>query len=139
MRDAGTGRTLRWPAAIALDAPGKIISAVGAEAKLQPSAQVHWPFDHPRIVIADFQLAEKLLQAAFRELFPKSFLRPSPVVVIQSLDEWDAGLSQIERRALLELCYGAGAREAFLWHGTPPSDLALRSGEFKRSTQLLKP
>ena len=137
VRAAKTGNTLRWPAAIALDAAGKVISAVGSVAAQQPGPQVHWPFDHPRIVIADFQLAEKLLQAALRELFG-SFTLASPIVVVQSLDEWEAGLSQIERRALQECCYGAGAREVFLWQGQAPSDELLRSGAFRQSPQLLK-
>lgn len=137
--DVGSGNAVRWPAAIAVDPTAKVITSVGSNATKQAISHVHWPFDHPRIVIADFQLAEKLLQAAFRELFPTSFLRPSPVVVIQSLDEWEAGLSQIERRALQELCYGAGAREVFLWQGLAPSDEVLRSGAFRQSAQLLKP
>jgi len=139
IRDSRTGKAVRLPAAIALDPEGKTIIAVGANATKQSPSQVHWPFDHPRIVIADFQLAEKLLQAALRELFEQSFMRPSPVVVVQSLDEWESGLSQIERRALLELCYGAGAREVFLWQGQAPSDELLRSGGFRQSPQLLKP
>lgn len=138
IRDSRTGKAVRLPAAIALDPEGKTIIAVGANATKQSPSQVHWPFDHPRIVIADFQLAEKLLQAAFRELFPTSYLRPSPVVVIQSLDDWESGLSQLERRALLELCYGAGAREAFIWQGSPPTDPVMQSGEFKRSPQCTK-
>ncbi|MFZ5841509.1 MAG: rod shape-determining protein [Pseudomonadota bacterium] len=139
IRDSRTGKAVRLPAAIALDPEGKTIIAVGANATKQSPSQVHWPFDHPRIVIADFQLAEKLLQAALRELFEQSFMRPSPVVVVQSLDDWEAGLSQIERRALLELCYGAGAREVFLWQGQAPSDELLRSGGFRQSLQVLKP
>lgn len=138
IRDSNTGKAVRLPAAIALDPEGKMIIAVGANATKQSPAQVRWPFDHPRIVIADFQLAEKLLQHALRELFEQSFLRPTPVVVVQSLDEWEAGLSQIERRALQECCYGAGAREVFLWQGQVPSDELLRSGAFRQSLQLLK-
>lgn len=136
VREATTGQSLRWPAAIAVDA-GKVITAVGAGATSQPSSQVHWPFDHPRIVIADFQLAEKLLQAALREMTDYAFLRPSPILLLHALEAWEAGLSQIERRALKELGFGAGAREVFLWRGTPPSSLALQSGEFRRSPQLM--
>lgn len=138
VRDVGTGNAIRWPAAIAVDPTAKVITAVGSGAIKQTISQVHWPFDHPRIVIADFQLAEKLLQAALRELFEQSFMRPSPVVVVQSLDDWESGLSQLERRALLELCYGAGAREAFIWQGSPPTDSVMQSGEFKRSPQCTK-
>jgi len=138
VRHLGTGESVCWPAAIATDVTGVRVTALGREATARAGDQIHWPFNHPRTLVDNFQLAEKLLQGAFREVSGKSFLRSSPAVVMHSLETWEGGLTAIEWRVLRELAYGAGAREVYLWQGSPPSDEALRSGEFKRSTYLVK-
>ena len=57
-------------------------------------------------VIADFHLTEKMLQHFIQTVHTPSFLRVKPKVVICV----PCGSTQVERRAIKESAYGAGAR-----------------------------
>lgn len=61
-------------------------------------------------VIADFHVTEKMLQHFIRKVHKNRFLKPSPRVLICV----PCGSTQVERRAIRESAYGAGAREVFL-------------------------
>ncbi|MAV28276.1 MAG: rod shape-determining protein [Legionellales bacterium] len=57
-------------------------------------------------VIADFHLTEKMLQHFIAKVHNSSIFKPRPVVVICV----PCGSTQVERRAIKESAYGAGAR-----------------------------
>jgi rod shape-determining protein MreB len=57
-------------------------------------------------VIADFHLTEKMLQHFIASVHKSSIFRPRPVVIICV----PCGSTQVERRAIKESAYGAGAR-----------------------------
>ena len=57
-------------------------------------------------VIADFHLTEKMLQHFITKVHNSSIFKPRPVVVICV----PCGSTQVERRAIKESAYGAGAR-----------------------------
>lgn len=61
-------------------------------------------------VIADFHITEKMLQRFIKQVHDASFFRPSPRVLISV----PCGSTQVERRAIRESAYGAGAREVYL-------------------------
>ncbi len=62
-------------------------------------------------VIADFEVTEKMLQEFIRKVHDSSFfMRPSPRVLVCV----PCGSTQVERRAIRESAYGAGAREVYL-------------------------
>jgi len=62
-------------------------------------------------VIADFEVTEKMLQEFIRKVHDSRFLmRPSPRVLICV----PCGSTQVERRAIKESAYGAGARDVYL-------------------------
>ena len=61
-------------------------------------------------VIADFQLTEKMLQHFIKKVHDSNFFSPSPRVLICV----PCGSTQVEKRAIKESAYGAGAREVFL-------------------------
>jgi rod shape-determining protein MreB and related proteins len=137
------GKRLVIPAAVAvsLSKPRMIVAAGKEAAAGVPNGSTFWPFDHPRSVINDFQLAERLLQHALLALHmepPSRRFRPRPIVILRSTEDWEGGLTQIERRALLELGYGALAREVFLWDGRPPTLQELKAGAFRQSAQAVK-
>jgi len=107
---------------VALEKQGSktLIKAIGADAKTwvkQPGVAVINPFSHPRVLVADFQKAEKVLMHAFQALFATSWFAVSPRVVIQPMEKLEGGLTDIEIRALRELCLGAGAREVVVYVG----------------------
>jgi rod shape-determining protein MreB len=80
------------------------------------------PFEHPRIVIADFSCASKLLQYGLHQLTRFKWISPSPILIIQPVMELTGGLSEIENRALLELGESAGARKTLIHCGKTLSD-----------------
>src|SRR5690606_16240227 len=61
-------------------------------------------------VIADFLITEKMLQHFLHEAHGKRAFRPSPRVLISV----PCGSTQVERRAIRESAFGAGAREVYL-------------------------
>lgn len=61
-------------------------------------------------VIADFHVTEKMLQHFIHKVHKNKFLRPSPRVLVCV----PCGSTQVERRAIRESSFGAGAREVYL-------------------------
>jgi len=119
--------------AIETNAKGqKIISAIGNEVKsIIPNNEIEIvnPFSHPRVLLDDFFVAEKLLQHTFHLLLGKKFISPAPLVVIQPMEKIEGGLTMIERKAFTELALGAGAREVALYQG---SELLVSNFDFKK-------
>jgi rod shape-determining protein MreB len=61
-------------------------------------------------VIADFQVTEKMLQHFIKKVHASSFVPPSPRVLICV----PCMATEVEKRAIKESAYSAGAREVFL-------------------------
>ena len=61
-------------------------------------------------VIADFTITEQMLKHFIRSIHAKSFLRPSPRIMICV----PCGSTQVERRAIRESALAAGASEVYL-------------------------
>jgi len=61
-------------------------------------------------VIADFQVTEKMLQHFIRKVHSESFFPPSPRVLICV----PCTATEVEKRAIKESAFSAGAREVFL-------------------------
>jgi hypothetical protein len=87
----------------------------GRELRLQADP----PFSNQRLLVADFNAAQKLLRRGLAQLLPRRFLRLSlpPQLLIQPLEYLEGGLSQVEERILLELGLGGGARKVRLHLG----------------------
>ncbi|RUO56821.1 rod shape-determining protein [Pseudidiomarina homiensis] len=94
------------------------IKAIGKAARemTDPNLKIENPFLHTRSFVADFLLAEKVLQYGIFEIH-KSKIRPSPRVVMHQLEKTEGGLTGIEDRVLRELALGAGAREVVVHIG----------------------
>lgn len=112
----GKGIVLNEPSVVAirLDRGGqKSIAAVGVEAKRmlgRTPGNIVATRPLKDGVIADFEITEKMLQHFIRKVHDNSLLRPSPRVLICV----PCGSTQVERRAIKESAFGAGAREVFL-------------------------
>ena len=123
--DLGTANTLIYvrDQGIVLDEPSvvairvhngqKTIEAVGTDAKRMLGRT---PGNITAIrplkdgVIADFQVTEKMLQHFIAKAHHHSFIRPSPRVLVCV----PCKSTQVERRAIRESAYGAGARDVRL-------------------------
>ena len=80
------------------------------------------PFSTTRLLVGEFNEAEKLLTKALKQLSKNTWFSPSPVVVIQPMEMAEGGLSDIELRAIRELAFGAGARKVVVWEGKSLTD-----------------
>ncbi len=112
------------------NSPKNRILGVGSNAPNQNATLIN-PFDHPRLIIHDFQVAEKLLRYTFRQVAKYHFISPSPIAVLQVNEKLEGGLTTIEKRALLEAVYGAGAREVYFWSGPELTVRQLQDGLYK--------
>src|SRR5690606_14079259 len=65
-------------------------------------------FDHPRVIIGDFQVADLALKHAWKELRSSRFAQLRGML-IHVQDEWEAGISGIEKRALRDIAGSLGA------------------------------
>jgi len=114
----GHGVVLNEPSVVAIKhvagiSGKKNVIAVGREAK---SMLGRVPFSIEAIrpmkdgVIADFTITEHMLKHFIRSIHAKSFLRPSPRIIICV----PCGSTQVERRAIRESALAAGASEVYL-------------------------
>ena len=114
----GHGVVLNEPSVVAIQHVAGIrgkknVIAVGREAK---SMLGRVPYSIEAIrpmkdgVIADFTITEQMLQHFIRSIHAKSFLRPSPRIIICV----PCGSTQVERRAIRESALAAGASEVYL-------------------------
>ncbi|MDF2177629.1 rod shape-determining protein [Aliiglaciecola sp. CAU 1673] len=101
----------------------KSITGIGKKASqvLRPNEVAVNPFSHPRVLLSDFYVGEKLLQHAFKQLSKIKSLRPRPRVIVHPMEKTEGGLTMIENRAFRELAMGAGAIEVKLYTGNPLS------------------
>jgi rod shape-determining protein MreB len=113
VRDKGI--VLNEPSVVAIRHHGaqKSVAAVGADAKRMLGRT---PGNITAIrplkdgVIADFEVTEKMLQYFIKKVHQTSFFPPAPRVLVCV----PCTSTQVERRAIRESAYGAGAREVFL-------------------------
>ncbi len=96
-----------------VEAIGNSVGAIGFDQVVE----VINPFSHPRLLVNNFQLAEKVLMHAFRVLHENKVFVPAPRVIIQPMEKLEGGITEIEERVFRGLCLGAGAREIFVYVG----------------------
>ena len=109
----GKGVLLREPAVIAVIKGTTEVKAVGEEAyrmlgRTPGNITAIRPMDQG--VIADYTLTEKMLKEFIRKVIsgPGRFLRPNIMVCVPS------GITEVEKRAVLQAMNEIGARKAFL-------------------------
>lgn len=122
VRDVKSGRGFDDEPIVAIsDGNDPRIIAIGAAARNQGARCIN-PFIHERVLIANHVIAEKLLQYAFWMVSGKRWIRVSPIVVVHCLEDLLGGISEVERRQLMELASGAGASETHIWEGRELTD-----------------
>lgn len=75
------------------------------------------PFTTTRLLVGEFNNAEKLLKETLKKLFKDQWYAASPIIVIQPMEMIEGGLSPVEERVLRELAFGAGGRKVVVWVG----------------------
>ena len=143
LRNAQNGKYIDEKPVIAVDTekPHSII-AVGKDAEYEArnksnSYKIFEPFNHPRVIIDDFVLAEKILMHLIEKLYAVKYIRAAPIIVLHPMDHYEGNLTSIEIRAIKELGAGIGGREVFIWSGRGLTDSELLDGSFKESEGIL--
>ena len=108
----GEGVIVQEPSVVALDNKKNLVLAVGDEAKKMIGRT---PGNVVAVrplrdgVIADFDITETMLKYFIKRALPKkTFFKPRIIVGVPS------GITGVEKRAVLDATYHAGAKEAFL-------------------------
>ncbi len=108
----GKGVILNEPSVVAISVSDNKILAFGSEAKkmlgkTHEDIRAFYPMKDG--VIADYRVAEKMLQYYFKKALGKwSFLKPDVLLSVP------AGISSTERRAVIEAALRAGAKNAYV-------------------------
>lgn len=117
-----TGKIYNEPALLAIERTpeGKnIVSGVGSSIKNNdhPNIKIINPFSHPRVLINDFPIAEKMLQHIVYILLSKRWMSAAPKIIIHPMEKYEGGITLLEYQALIEIALGAGAKEAAVYTG----------------------
>ena len=108
----GKGLVLREPSVVVYDKDTEKIRAIGEEARqmtehLNSNMEIIWPIHQG--VIVDYTVMEKMLKYFIsRAMGRRAFRKPRISICVPS------GITEIERKAVEEAAYQAGAREVFL-------------------------
>ncbi|AUI68577.1 hypothetical protein [Beggiatoa leptomitoformis] len=97
------------------------------------TAKIQGFFSNQRLAIAHFIVAEKALKQGIYEVYPKSFFRLSPIIIMHQIFNSEGGLCEIEERILREAALSAGARQVFIWQGQPLSSSQLENKVYKKA------
>lgn len=106
------GIILNEPSIIAINSKHKTVAEVGLKAKkmvgkVPNSIETIRPLRNG--VIADYEVTEKLIREFYQKASSRKFFNNPRVVICVP-----AGVTQVEKRAVVEVAREAGAREAFL-------------------------
>lgn len=107
----GKGIVLNEPSVVAIDKNSNKILAVGEEAKrMLGRTPGHIVAIRPMKdgVISDFDITEKMLKYFFSKTIGKMLFKPRAVICVPS------GVTEVEKRAVLEASNNAGARKTYL-------------------------
>ena len=133
VRDIATSQVMEdAPLAAIRGHPKEKIAAIGASARNAaqriPDCRLVNPFDHPRAIIGDFPVAEKILEYFVRKVYRRRIIRP--VMILQPLEKLEGGLTSAETRAFLELGAGSGAQDVYVFTGRELMDYEVRDSRF---------
>jgi hypothetical protein len=94
-----------------------------------PAREIAAAFGHERVILGDFELAEKLLAKMIRELHGSRGLI-KPVVIARIEHRFVNSITTTEILALLSVIERAGARRVYVWMGRELTDEELRERNF---------
>lgn len=96
-------------------------------------AKIQGSYSNQRLAIAHFMTAAEALKKGVYEVYPKSFFRVKPVIVMHQIFNSEGGLCEIEERILREAALSAGTKQVFIWQGQPLSSSQLKSKVYKKA------
>lgn len=140
IRAIGKGSMLEYEAYLAVKTTGQKdeVIGVGSKAKLQGGTNVRVvnPFSHPRSFVADFYVAEHLLQHGLGQIQKSKFFKLAPRIIMHQLEKTEGGLTNIEERVLRELAFGSGARDVVIYVGDKLDSESIAFDDVKRKVAV---
>ncbi|MBC7795555.1 MAG: rod shape-determining protein [Pyrinomonadaceae bacterium] len=143
MRNVTEGISFEDVPLIAFSKTSKRLLQIGKAAKSlsnDSDAVVVNGFESPRSIIGDFGAAEKTLQHFLKKVEPQKswwqFLPFAPTMIIHPLEKVEGGLTQVEARALEDLCYRARAANVYVWTGKILTDAEAKQLQFPQEGKL---
>lgn len=124
-RNVNTGEQFSCRARVGIDTRGAIRSI--GEPVAPDCAKTVDPFNHPRVVVDDYDTAEALLRFVCAKMMESARFATAPLVVVHADMALDGGLSSLEARALREMAIYAGARQVVVHDGETLSDEKARA------------
>ena len=124
-RNVRTGERFSCSARVGVDRENSVRS-IGDPVAVD-CARVIEPFQHPRVLIDDYDMAEQLVRFAVNKLLQLETFATSPHIVMHADVVLEGGLSSIEARALREMAIHAGARRVIIHDGAALSDETVRA------------
>lgn len=122
----GKGIVINEPSVVALNKKTGRILAIGKEAKkMVGRTPAHIVATRPLVdgVVSDFEVTEQMLRYFIEKVHQKSFaLLPRPRVVIGV----PSGVTEVEKKAVIDATISAGAREAYLIEEPMASAIGVR-------------
>jgi len=71
-------------------------------------------FQHPRLIIHDHLSAEDMLKTCFRPVKRKCWYRFKPSIMFHVLDDYEGGITPVERQSFRVLGENLGAKDVFI-------------------------
>ena len=97
------------------------------------NTKIQGAFSNQRLAIAHFMVAAEALKKGAYEVYPKSFFRVLPVIIMHQIFNSEGGLCEIEERILREAALSAGTKQVFIWQGQPLSSSQLENKVYKKA------
>jgi rod shape-determining protein MreB and related proteins len=86
-------------------------------------------FEHPRVIIGNYQIAEKTLELFLKKIAsPNSWLQRK-ILIMHPLEKLEGGLTRIEACAFQDIGKRLGAHKVYVWAGRD-----LHEGEMKNES-----
>ncbi|NNF66405.1 MAG: hypothetical protein HKM98_02745 [Gammaproteobacteria bacterium] len=120
VRNVSSGNYFECGTVVGVDGSDRVVS-VGLPVSPDAVSKSN-PFDHPRLLVSDFALADKAFSYVVKMAARDSYFQPSPIIVVHPDVELEGGLSPVEARVLRELSESAGARKTYIHYGHMLSD-----------------
>lgn len=97
------------------------------------------PFDHPRTIIANFDIASHTFRFFLKQILHNKLLRPRLIMIIHVIEEMEGGLTQVEITALQELALAEGGQAVHIWDGRQLMDEEIKENKYPGDHWLTSP
>ncbi|MFC1589385.1 rod shape-determining protein [Pseudomonadota bacterium] len=123
---------------------GKYVLSYGTKAKNEPQQSgnridIINPFDHPRTIIANFDIARYAFRFFLKHILHNKLLRPRLIMIIHVTEELEGGLTQLEIRAIQELAISEGGQAVHIWNGRELMDNEIKENKYPGDHWLTSP